>query len=78
MVHAARADHDGPLARRLGRASFAAYILHAPVVVLLGAGLSSATMVIEIKFLVVAALGVISSFTVGWLAARVRPLGRVL
>ena len=73
-----RADHDGPLPRRLGRASFAAYILHAPVVVLLSAGLSSLAMVIEIKFLVVAVLGVIASFTVGWLTTRVRPLARVL
>jgi glucan biosynthesis protein C len=73
-----RADHDGPLARRLGRASFAAYILHAPLVVLLSAGLSSVAMVIEFKFLVVAVLGVISSFTVGWSATRVRPLAGLL
>lgn len=73
-----RWDHDGPLARALGRASFAAYILHAPVVVLLSAALSSLALVTEVKFVVVAMVGIATSFTLGWLATRLRPLSRVL
>lgn len=73
-----RWNYNGPLARSLGRASFAAYILHPPVVVLLSAALSSVTIVIEIKFLMVAVLGVATSFTVGWLMTRIRPLARVI
>jgi surface polysaccharide O-acyltransferase-like enzyme len=71
-------NHDGPLARSLGRASFAAYIFHAPVIVLLSAALSSIAIVAELKFIAVAASGVATSFTLGWLATRARPLTAVL
>lgn len=71
-------NHDGPLARSLGRASFAAYIVHAPVIVLLSAALSSIAIVAELKFITVAASGIATSFTVGWLATRVRPRTAVL
>jgi surface polysaccharide O-acyltransferase-like enzyme len=73
-----RWNSNGPLAQSLGRASFAAYILHPLVVVLLSAVLSSLAVVVEIKFLVVAVLGVATSFTVGWLMTRIRPLARVI
>ena len=64
--------------RSLGRASFAAYIVHAPVVVLLSAALSSVAIVGELKFIAVAASGIAVSFTGGWLATRARPLTAVL
>jgi glucans biosynthesis protein C len=75
---ARRWNYQGTVARSLGRASFAAYIVHPPVLVLLSAGLSSITVAAEVKFVVVAVLGVATSFTLGWYMTRVRPLARVL
>jgi surface polysaccharide O-acyltransferase-like enzyme len=75
---ARRWTYQGTLARSLGRASFAAYIVHPPVLVLLSAGLSSLTVAAEVKFVVVAVLGVATSFTVGWYMTKMRPLARVL
>jgi peptidoglycan/LPS O-acetylase OafA/YrhL len=73
-----RGNQDGPLVRSLGRASFAAYIVHAPVIVLLSAALSSVAIVAELKLVCVAASGIAISFTLGWLATKVRPLTHVL
>ena len=75
---ARRWNYQGTLARSLGRASFAAYIIHPPVLVLLSAGLSSVTLAAEVKFVAVAVLGVATSFTLGWHMTKVRPLARVL
>jgi peptidoglycan/LPS O-acetylase OafA/YrhL len=72
---ARRWNYHEPLARSLGRASFAAYVLHAPVVVSLSAILSSVAIVAELKFVVVAVLGVAVSFAVGWLLTRFGPRG---
>jgi peptidoglycan/LPS O-acetylase OafA/YrhL len=71
-------NHDGPLARSLGRASFTAYIVHAPVIVLLSAALSSIPIAAELKFVAVATSGIAISFTIGWLATRLRLLAHVL
>ena len=68
----------GPLARALGRASYATYVIHPLVIVSMSAALSSVPVVIEIKFVVVAALGLVASFTIGWLLTRIRPLSRIL
>jgi fucose 4-O-acetylase-like acetyltransferase len=73
-----RWERAGPLARALGRASFAAYIVHAPVVVLLSVGLSSVPVPVEIKFLAVFALGAAASFGLGWLVTRWRFVARIL
>jgi surface polysaccharide O-acyltransferase-like enzyme len=73
-----RWNHQGTLARSLGRASFAAYIIHPPVVVLLSVALSSVTIAAEVKLVAVAVLGVATSFTLGWYLTKVRPLARVL
>jgi uncharacterized membrane protein len=75
---AARWNQDGPLARSLGRASFAAYILHAPVVVSLSALLSSVAVVPEVKLVVVALLGVPAAFAAGWFTTRVPFLARLV
>jgi type IV secretory pathway protease TraF len=75
---ARRWNHQGTLARSLGRASFAAYIIHPPVVVLLSVALSSVTIAAEVKLVAVAVLGVATSFTLGWYLTKVRPLARVL
>jgi Acyltransferase family len=73
-----RWNYQGTLARSLGRASFAAYIIHPPVLVLLSVGLSSVTIAAEVKFVAVAVLGVATSFTLGWYMTKVRPLAHVL
>jgi Acyltransferase family len=73
-----RWSYQGTLARSLGRASFAAYIIHPPVLVLLSVGLSSVTIAAEVKFVAVAVLGVATSFTLGWYMTKVRPLAHVL
>lgn len=67
----------GPLARTLGRASFATYVLHAPVLVLLAVALRPAPVAAEVKLPVVAVMAVVAGFAVGWLAIKVRPLARV-
>jgi peptidoglycan/LPS O-acetylase OafA/YrhL len=64
--------------RGLGRASFAAYLLHAPIIVLLAIALRGIPVPAELKFLTVFALGVGASFGTGWLATRSRVGGRVL
>jgi len=73
-----RWEHAGPLARALGRASFAAYIVHAPVVVLLSVGLRSVPVPVEIKFLAVFTLGAAASFGLGWVVTRWRFVARIL
>jgi len=68
----------GRLARALGRASYAAYILHPPVVVAGSLAVRSAPIPVEAKFLVVAAAGTFASFALGWLATRPGLLARIL
>jgi peptidoglycan/LPS O-acetylase OafA/YrhL len=75
---ARRWNYQGTLARSLGRASFAAYIIHPPVLVLLSVGLSSVTIAAEVKLVAVAVLGVATSFTLGWYMTKARWLARVL
>jgi hypothetical protein len=75
---ARRWNYQGTLARSLGRASFAAYIIHPPVLVLLSVGLSSVTVAAEVKLVAVSVLGVATSFMLGWYMTKVRPLARVL
>jgi glucan biosynthesis protein C len=70
--------YAGPLARALGRSSFAAYIVHPPVVVLLSVGLSSVAVAVEMKFFAVAALGTAAAFALGWVITRWRPLARIV
>jgi fucose 4-O-acetylase-like acetyltransferase len=73
-----RWNQAGPLTRALGRASFAAYIVHPPVVVLLSVGLRSVPVVVELKFLVVFALGAAAAFALGWTITRARLVARVI
>jgi glucan biosynthesis protein C len=73
-----RWNQAGPLARALGRASFAAYIVHPPVVVLLSVGLRSVPVVVELKFLAVFALGAAAAFALGWTITRTRLVARVI
>ena len=59
-----RWNQRGTIARTLGRASFGAYFVHATVVVALSVALATTPAPAEIKFLIVAALGVVTSYTV--------------
>jgi len=73
-----RANRAGTLVRGLGRASFAAYLVHAPVAILLAMTLRDVAIPAELKFLVVFGLGVVASFGLGGLATRSRAVGRIL
>jgi hypothetical protein len=65
-------------ARVAGRASFAAYLVHAPITVALAVALRDVGVPAEIKFLSVFALAVVASFALGWLATRSPTAGRIL
>jgi hypothetical protein len=73
-----RANHAGTLVRDMGRASFGAYLVHAPIIVLLAISLRDVALPAELKFLTVFGLGVVASFGLGWLATRSRAAARVL
>jgi glucans biosynthesis protein C len=73
-----RRNRAGPLVRSAGVASFAAYLVHAPVTVLLAMALRNVDVPAEIKFLVVFGLAVITSFGLGWVFTRSRLADRIL
>ncbi len=73
-----RWTRHGPLARALGRSSYAAYMLHPLVIVLVAVAFRPLAAAAEVKFVLVAALGVAASFYGAWLLTRSRLLARVL
>ena len=73
-----RWSHTTAVARRAGRASFPAYLVHAPITVLLGLLLRDVDVPAEVKLLVVFAIAVVASFGSGWLVTRERAASRVL
>lgn len=72
-----RANTGSGLVRRLRHASFAAYLVHMPITILLAIALRDVGVLAEVKFLIVAGLGVAASFGVGLLRGRSRA-GRIL
>jgi hypothetical protein len=68
-----RTNSASGLVGSLGRASFAAYLLHVPLTIMLAIALRNVGIPAELKFISVFALGVIASFGLGWLFT-----GRVL
>ena len=66
------------VAREAGRASFAAYLVHAPITVILAAALRDVGVPAEVKFLAVLALAVVASFALGSLLTRSHAVARVL
>lgn len=66
------------ISRAAGRASYAAYLVHAPAVVVLSIALRWVAVPVEIKFVVVFLARVPAAFALGWLATRSRVLGRVI
>jgi peptidoglycan/LPS O-acetylase OafA/YrhL len=73
-----RWNRSGPLVHRAGRGSFAAYIIHAPITVILAVALRDVSVPTEIKFLVVFALTVVVSFGLGSLLTQTQPEARTL
>jgi hypothetical protein len=73
-----RWDRASELAHEAARASFAAYLIHAPVTVVLAALLRSVGVPAEVKFLAVFAGATAVAFGLGWLATRSRVGGRIL
>lgn len=73
-----RWDHAGPTAQRAGRGSYAAYVIHPVVLVLLSLACRPLAIPPEMKFLLVAGLGVPAVFVVGYGLTRVPGLRRVL
>jgi fucose 4-O-acetylase-like acetyltransferase len=66
------------IARGAGRASFGAYLVHAPITVALAATLRDVGMAAEVKFVAVAVVSVVASFALGWLFTRSHVATRVL
>jgi glucans biosynthesis protein C len=61
---------QGRLARRASRGAYAAYLLHPPVLVLASFAARPLPLPPEAKFVLVAAVGVVAVFTVGWAVTR--------
>jgi peptidoglycan/LPS O-acetylase OafA/YrhL len=62
--------YEGRTARAIGRASYATYVVHAPVVVALSVAIAGVAGAAEVKFVTVAGLGIAASYTLGWLITR--------
>jgi len=73
-----RWNRSSSMSRAASRASYAAYLVHAPAVVLLSVALGWVAVPVEIKFVVVFFAGVPVAFILGWLATRSRVIGRVI
>lgn len=73
-----RWTQDGPVAKAVGRSSYAAYVFHPLVVVSIAVAFRTVPVAAEVKFVTVAALGVLVSFTLAWLLIQIRPLRRVI
>lgn len=72
-----RWTQHGPVARAAGRGSFAAYVFHPLVIVLMAVAIRDVAVAAEIKFVVVAGLGVLASFALASLMNQVPTLRRV-
>ena len=73
-----RLDHQGRLARVVSHSSFAAYAIHAPVLVFLALGLRDIRLHPLLKFAVVAPLAVFLCFALGYCFRRLPLVRRIL
>jgi hypothetical protein len=69
---------QGRLAARAGRGAYAAYVLHAPVLVLVPLAARPLPLPPEAKFVLVAVAGVAAAFTMGWAVTRSPLIARFL
>jgi fucose 4-O-acetylase-like acetyltransferase len=74
----ARHDRTSPLRAALGRSAFGAYVLQAPVLVAIALALDGWNVAPEVRFLVLAPLGVAASFALSWLLTRLPGVRHVL
>jgi peptidoglycan/LPS O-acetylase OafA/YrhL len=65
-----RWTQQGRLAKRAGRGAYAAYLLHPPLLVMASFAARPLPLPPEAKFVLVAAVGVVAVFTVGWAVTR--------
>lgn len=73
-----RWNRAGPLVHNVGRASFGAYLVHAPITIMLAVALREVDVPVEIKFLVVFALAIVASFGLARPFTRSQAAGPVL
>ena len=73
-----RWDRPGRLVQRAGRGSYAAYVLHPPVLVALSLLVRPLPVAPEAKFVLVAVSGVVAAFAVGVGLSRLRAGARIL
>lgn len=73
-----RWDRSGPLVGAMGRGSFVAYLVHAPVTVVLAVALRHVDVPTEVKLVAVFAATVATSFALGARLTRRSRAGRVL
>jgi glucans biosynthesis protein C len=71
-------NRAGTVGRKLGRSSYATYLIHPPVVVACSLLLRGLPIPAELKFVIVAALAVPAAFGLGHLLTRWPPLRRIL
>jgi glucan biosynthesis protein C len=71
-------NHLRPLARRMAPAAYGAFIVHPPVIVGLALAVQPLALPAELKFVCVLSGGVVASFGLAALAARVRPITRII
>jgi glucans biosynthesis protein C len=71
-------NHLRPLARRMAPSAYGAFIVHPPVLVGLALAIQLAPVPAELKFVCVLAGGVTCSFGLAALAARFRPIARII
>jgi len=69
---------QGPLLVRAGRASYGTYLLHPPTLVVLSLLARPLGIAPELKFVLVAAVGVPACFTVGYALTRLPRVNRIL
>jgi peptidoglycan/LPS O-acetylase OafA/YrhL len=73
-----RWNHAGTTMQRAGRGSYAAYVIHPVVLVLISLACLELPVAPEVKALVVAGIGVPATFAIGYGLTRVPGLRRVL
>jgi Acyltransferase family len=74
----ARWPGGGPLRTRAGRASYAAYVLHPPVLTAIMVAFASLALAPELTFLAVAVVAVPACFLAGYAATRVPGISKAL
>jgi acyltransferase-like protein len=73
-----RWDHAGRLARAMARSAYAAFMIQGLVLIPIALAMRPIGMPVELKAVVVASVGIVGSFALGWLLVTRTPAGRVV